>query len=112
MLVLLKIFTRVSMVTAVALATTSQACACILLSILTVGAMGALGPGGGPESFVCVPTAFHAALSLGIVYTFFQILFFVMIKKNLGIAMPAVAAVTFMSNNLAVLITWFLSSVE
>ncbi len=111
-LILLKFFLRINMVPAVCMAIASQFFAIIVLSLFTFGAMYLIGPGSGPDSFVFVPCPLYATLFLGLLYTFFQIIFFSFKKCRYKAPFSAIAAIIFISNNLTVLITWLLYSIE
>ena len=111
-LILLKFFLRINMVPAVFMAVGSQLFAFLVLTLCTVGAMYMIGIGGGPDSFAYVPRPFYATLFLGLIYAVLQILFFACIKKYFRVPLSTIAVIVFISNNLTVLVTWLLFTIE
>jgi len=112
MLLLLKFFLNIDMVPAVFISITSQLFAFLSLSICTLIALYSIGPIVGPDSFMIVPKPLYATLALGLLYAFFQILFFLCAKRWIKVSIPSLIVITFISNNLTVLITWLLYSIE
>lgn len=111
-LVLLKFFLRVNMVPAVFMAIISQFFAFFMLSLCTFGAMYLIGVGGGPDSFAYVPQPLYATLFLGLLYATLQIIFFACTKSHYRVPLSAIAVIVIISNNLTVLVTWLLFSIE
>lgn len=111
-LILLKFFLRINMVPAVCMAIFSQFFAFFILSLCTLGAMYLIGAGGGPDSFAYVPRPLYATLFLGLVYAVLQILFFTCTKSHYRVPLSTIAVIVIISNNLTVLVTWLLFSIE
>jgi hypothetical protein len=112
MLLLLKFFLRIDMVYAVCMAIFSQFFAFFVFSICSLGAMYLIGVGGGPESYTVVPKPLHATLLLGMLYSVLQIMFFAWRHSRYKVSFSTLVALVIMSNNLTVLITLLLFSVE
>lgn len=112
MIFLLKIFLRINMVPAVFRAITSQLFAFALLTIATLISIWYIGEGGGPETFTYVPGPIYAFLFLGLLYATFQGIFFIITKKQCQIPLLLIFFVSFISNQLTVLLTWLLYSIE
>lgn len=111
-IILFKVFLGMNIVPSVLLALVSQIVACITLGLVAFVAMWHIGIGGGPETFSYVPQPLHATLFLGLIYALFQILFFISIQKRYKLPIKSIIFATVISNNLAVLISWLLLSLE
>lgn len=112
MLLLLKFFFRIDMVQAVCMAIFSQLFAFFIFSVCSFGAMYLIGVGGSPESYTVVPRPLYATLLLGMLYSVFQVMFFAWRHSLYKVSLPMLAALVIISNNLTVLITLVLFSVE
>jgi hypothetical protein len=71
-----------------------------------------IGPLCDPDKFIVVPQPLYATLALGMIYFFFQVLFFFCAKRWIKIPLSSLIVITIISNNLTVLITWLLYSIE
>ena len=111
-LILLKFFLRINMVPAVFMAILSQFFAFLMLSLCGLGAMYLIGVGGGPDSFAYVPRPLYATLFLGLVYAALQILFFACTKSHYKVPLSTISVIVIISNNLTVLLTLLLFSIE
>ena len=100
------------MVSAVFMALGSQTFAFVILTCVTLGAMYLIGAGGGPDSFVYVPRPLYATLFLGLTYAILQILFFICTKFHYQLPTSTIAVIVLISNNLTVLVTLLLFSIE
>ena len=109
---LYKMLLGLNIVPSVLMALISQIAAFILLTIIAVFAVWYIGVGGGPESFSYVPQPQHATLLLGLSYTVLQVFFFMIIRKRYHLPMKKIILATIVSNNLAVLISWLLLSID
>ena len=112
MILLFKFFLRIDMVRAVCMAMFSQFFAFLLFSLCALMAMNLIGVGGGPESYTVVPKPLYATLLLGLVYAVLQIIFFACTRLRYQVAFSTLVALVIISNNLTVLITLLLFSVE
>jgi hypothetical protein len=112
MILLLKFFLNIDMVRAVFVSIMSQLFAFFLLTICAFIALYSIGPLLGPDSFMVVPKPLYATLALGLMYAFFQIMFFMLGQRWIKISVPSLIVITLISNNLTVLITWLLYSIE
>lgn len=111
-LLLLKFFLRINMVPAVFMAITSQVFAFFMLTMVAFGAMYVIGAGGGPDSFAYVPRPLYATVFLGLLYALLQIVFFACTRFWFRVPLPTIAVIVFISNNLTVLVTLLLCSIE
>jgi hypothetical protein len=111
-ILLLKIFLRMNMVPAVFMAIISQAVAWIAFTGITLISMWSIGVGGGPESFIYTPQPFFATVFLGLIYAMFQIIFFSITKSRYQTLLSTLIVITLIANNLAILVTWLLFSIE
>lgn len=111
-IILLKFFLRINMVRAVCMAIFSQFFAFFVLSVCTLVAMFLIGLGGGPDSFMVVPRPLYATLFLGLLYAVLQIIFFACTQSRYKVPLSTIAVIVVISNNLTVLVTWLLFSVE
>jgi hypothetical protein len=111
-LILLKFFLRINMVRAVCLAIFSQLFAFLVLSICAMGAMYIIGIGGGPDSFMVVPKPLYATVFLGLLYALLQTIFFMCIYFRHKIPLSYLAVIVLISNNLTVLVTLLLFSIN
>lgn len=109
---LFKFFLKIPMVHAVFMSLCAHAAAFVIFSVLTFSSMYLVGPGGSPESFACVPTPLYATVGLGLIYAFLQMLFYVVTKHYYKVSLSLILMLTFISNNLTVLITLLLCSLE
>lgn len=112
MIFLLKIFLRINMVPAVFMSIFSQLCAFMMLTIIMLLSAWYLGVGGGPETFTYVPGPLHAFLFLGLIYAFFQGIFFVLSRNRYKNQLSALLLIAFISNQLSVMLAWLLYSIE
>lgn len=111
-IILFKVFLGMNIVPSVLMALVSQIVAFIAFCLVAFLAMWHIGAGGGPESFSYVPQPLYATLFLGLIYALFQILFFTSIQKHYQLPLKSIIVATVISNNLAVLISWLLLSLE
>jgi hypothetical protein len=111
-LILLKFFLRIHMVRAVCMAIFSQIFAFFVLSVCAVIAMYSVGLGGGPETFMVVPKPLYATLYLGLLYALLQIIFFACTQFRYKNQFSTLAVIVLISNNLTVLVTLLLFSIE
>jgi hypothetical protein len=112
MLFLLKFFLKVDMVYAVCMAIFSQFFAFSIFSMCSFVAMCIVGGGGGPESYTVVPKPLYATLLLGALYSILQIVFFAWRYSHYKVSFSTLVALVIISNNLTVLITLLLFTVE
>ncbi len=112
MIILLKFFLRINMVSAVFLSIGAQLFATAALTIITVGTMLLLGKGGGPENYVNTPTPIHAFISLGLIYAVLQSIFFTMFGRTHAIKLSWMIVIAIISNNLTVLLNYLFMTIE
>lgn len=109
-ILLLKFFLKINMVHAVFMSLLSQLAAWVAFTALAFMSMYLIGIGGNPERFICVPSPLYATVFLGLIYAILQMLFYICTKRYYKNPIATILMITFISNNLTVLIALLLGS--
>lgn len=112
MIILLKFFLRINMVSTVFLSIGAQLFSTIALTIITLGTMLLLGKGSGPESYTHIPTPIHAFIYLGIIYAALQTIFFTIFAQKHAVRLSWMIVIAMISNNLTVLLNYLFTSLD
>lgn len=112
MIILFKFFLRINIVPAVFLSLGANLFSFAIFTLITLITMIIIGHGNGPTSFDYIPNPMHAFVFLGIIYALLQSLFFKLISHRRGLQLSWFVAITFISNNLTVLLCYLFIAVD
>ena len=112
MIILLKFFLRINMVSAVFLSIGAQLFSTFIFTVITLITMLLIGKGGTPESFSYIPNPIHAFVYLGLVYAFLQAIFFELFGQRHAIRLSWMVVIAIISNNLTALFMYLFSSIN